>query len=293
MQETNRVTKKLFISKRTKIMAVFVTLILPVLLILYSWFMNHRPQLHFNADKTWIDGLIQNSDIILAFVFLIVSSVPFYLIFDKKRAQARDLVPVALMAAMCVVGRAAFSIIPLPNFKPVSAIIIITGVAFGPEGGYLTGALAGFLSNFLFGQGPWTPWQMFCWGIIGFLSGLLYKAGIFGKLGETSVNRNGKRPKPISLCVFGFLCGIGYGWIMNLYYLIGYVNPITWQSVFSTYLSSLYFDISHGICTVMVLWFAGEAWVRKLLRIKKKFGLDGEERYYQMPPSKSEGLHRQ
>lgn len=293
MPKTKNMTGQIFMSKRTKAVAVFITLILPLLLVAYSWFMNHRPQLHLMSERTWIDGLIQNSDLILAFVFLLVSSIPFYLIFDKKRAQARDLVPIALMAAMCVVGRAAFSIVPLPNFKPVTAIIIITGVAFGPESGFLTGALAGFLSNFLFGQGPWTPWQMFCWGIIGFLSGLLYNLGLFGNVGKTPVKSNGKYPKPVTLCIFGFLCGIGYGWIMNLYYLIGYVDPITWQAVFSAYLSSIYFDISHGVCTALVLWLAGEVWVRKLLRIKKKFGLDGEDRYYQMPPSRSEGLHRQ
>ena len=77
--------------------------------------------------------------------------------YDRKRAGARDLVPVALMAALCVVGRTAFALIPLPNFKPMTAIIIVTALAFGPEAGYLTGALAGFLSNFLFGQGQWTP----------------------------------------------------------------------------------------------------------------------------------------
>lgn len=292
MQESKTIKKTLFMSKRTKLMAGFVTLILPLMLFGYSWFMNHRPKLHLKADWTWIDTLIQNSDVVLAFIFLLVSAIPFYLVFDKKRAQARDLVPIALMAAMCVVGRLAFSIVPLPNFKPVSAIIIITGVAFGPEAGYLTGALAGFLSNFLFGQGPWTPWQMFCWGMIGFLAGLLYKAGIFGTIGTSKVNEQGKRKKPLALCVFGFLCGVAYGWVMNLYYLIGYVDPITWPSVLSAYISSLYFDISHGICTAMVLWFVGELWVRKLSRIKKKFGLDGEDRNYQMPPSATEGLHR-
>lgn len=292
MQESKTIKKTLFMSKRTKLMAGLVTLILPLMLLGYSWFMNHRPKLHLKADWTWIDTLIQNSDVVLAFIFLLVSAIPFYLVFDKKRAQARDLVPIALMAAMCVVGRLAFSIVPLPNFKPVSAIIIITGVAFGPEAGYLTGALAGFLSNFLFGQGPWTPWQMFCWGMIGFLAGLLYKAGIFGTIGTSKVNEQGKRKKPLVLCVFGFLCGVAYGWVMNLYYLIGYVDPITWPAVLSAYISSLYFDISHGICTAMVLWFVGELWVRKLLRIKKKFGLDGEDRNYQMPPSSTEGLHR-
>lgn len=291
MQE-KKIKQELFVNKQTKRAAVFITLILPVLLIGYAWFMNHRPKLHLQTEWTWIDGLIQNSDILLAFFFLIISSVPFYLIFDKRKAQARDLVPIALMSAMCVVGRTAFAIVPLPNFKPVTAIIIITGVAFGPEGGYLTGTLAAFLSNFLFGQGPWTPWQMFCWGSIGFFSGLLHQAGVFGNVGKTLVNVNGKRQKPMRLCVFGFLCGIGFGWFMNLYYLIGYVNPITWQSILSAYLSSLYFDISHGVCTAMVLWFAGEPWIRKLLRIKKKFGLDGEEHNYQMPPSEPEGLHR-
>ena len=90
----------------------------------------------------------------MAAVFLVLSLLPFYLMFDRRKAQARDLVPIALMAAMCVVGRTAFSIVPLPNFKPVTAIVMITGIAFGPEAGYLTGALAALLSNFLFGQGP-------------------------------------------------------------------------------------------------------------------------------------------
>ena len=280
--------KNIFISKRTAMMAWMVCIILPLLLAAYSWFMNHRPGLNVKAEWTLIDTLIQNSDLIIAIVFLLVSAIPFYLVFDKRKAQARDLVPIALMAAICIVGRAAFSIVPLPNFKPVSAIIIITGVAFGPEAGYLTGALAGLLSNFLFGQGPWTPWQMFSWGLIGFLAGLLYKAGLFGKVARTSVDDSGKRKKPVRLCVFGFFCGFFYGWIMNLYHLIGYVSPINWTAVLTTYASSFFYDVSHGICTALVLWLAGELWVRKLLRIKKKFGLDGEEKNYVMPPVQAE-----
>ena len=68
------------------------------------------------------------------------------------------MVPIAVMAALGVVGRTVFAIVPLPNFKPVSAIVIMTGVVFGPESGFLTGALTGFVSNFIFGQRPWTPW---------------------------------------------------------------------------------------------------------------------------------------
>ena len=276
---------KAFVSKRTRTMALLISIVLPCLLLAFSYFMNARPMLNTKDEWSILDFFVQNADLIFAVVFLAVSAVPFYLVFDKKRAQARDLVPIALMSALSIVGRAAFAIVPLPNFKPVTAIVIITAVAFGPEAGYLTGALTGFLSNFLFGQGPWTPWQMFTWGMIGFLAGLFYKTGVFGNVGQEKADEFGKRKHPKRLCIFGFLGGFFYGWIMNLYHLIGYVNPITWQSFFATYASSIFYDMSHGICTALVLWFAAEPWVRKLLRVKKKFGLDGENVFYVMPPS--------
>ena len=239
--------------------------------------MEHRPRLHDSKEWNLQDTLIQNSDLLMAAVFLVLSLLPFYLMFDRRKVQARDLVPIALMAAMCVVGRTAFSIVPLPNFKPVTAIVMITGIAFGPEAGYLTGALAALLSNFLFGQGPWTPWQMFSWGIVGFLTGTLYRTGIFGMVGQAATDEEGKRKKPILLCVAGFLFSVLYGWIMNLQYILGYVRPFSLQAVAAAYLSSAWFDISHGICTALVLWVAAEPWVRKLSRIKRKFGLDGDE----------------
>ena len=274
-----------FVSPGTRKAALVITVVLPALLMAYAWFMNHRPPLHIKSEWTLQDTLIQNSDLFLSFVFLIVSALPFYLVFDRKKVKARELTPIALMAALCVVGRAAFSLIPLPNFKPVSAIIIITALAFGPEAGYLTGALAAILSNFLFGQGPWTPWQMFCWGLLGFLAGVLRKLGVFGPVGETEANAKGRRPRSIALCVYGFLSGFLYGWIMNLYYIIGWVRPFSWKAAGAAYVSSFFFDLSHGVCTALVLWLVGEPWVRKLLRIKKKFGLTGEVRRYTLPPS--------
>lgn len=171
--------RDIFVSRGTRRAALVITVVLPVLLAAYAWFMNHRPALHVKAEWTWQDTLIQNSDLLLSFVFLFVSALPFYLVFDRKKVKARELTPIALMAALCVVGRAAFALIPLPNFKPVSAIIIITALAFGPEAGYLTGALAAILSNFLFGQGPWTPWQMYAWGLVGYVAGVLANNGVF------------------------------------------------------------------------------------------------------------------
>ena len=302
----------LFANRRTKHAAWFLVTAMPLLLAAYMVFQHYRPPLKFGDERTWVDIVIMNSDVALALFFLIVSFVPFFLIFGRK-PQARDMVPIAVMAALGVVGRTVFAIVPLPNFKPVSAIVIMTGVVFGPESGFLTGALTGFVSNFIFGQGPWTPWQMFSWGMIGFIAGLLQNAGAFGKIQATGAVRknvfksplwdrlfpkNTKRGDllayarsitgraPLRLCLFGLATGFGYGWFMNLFYLIGYISPINWKTIGAVYLSSFFFDLSHGVCTFLVLWAVGEPWTRKLNRVKVKFGLTGEERHYNMPPGR-------
>jgi energy-coupling factor transport system substrate-specific component len=70
------------------------------------------------------------------------------------------------MCGIAITSRAIF--IWLPHFKPMTAIIIITGIAFGTESGFLAGTISEFVSNFIFGQGPWTQWQMFALGIADF-----------------------------------------------------------------------------------------------------------------------------
>lgn len=305
MQGTEkRVSKTLFANRRTKAAAWFLLTVLPALLVLYSWFDSHRPPVSVAGQRTAYDLLVMNLDLILGVFFLVISFLPFFLVFGKK-PQARDLVPIAVMAALGVVGRTVFAVIPLPNFKPVSAIVIMTGMVFGPETGFLTGALTGFVSNFIFGQGPWTPWQMFSWGMIGFAAGLLEYAGFFRKKGtkryftsrfwellcpeETARGdllgfaRSITGHASMRLCLFGLATGFFYGWFMNLYYLFGYIDPVTWPAVTAVYASSFFFDLSHGVCTFLVLWALAEPWTKKLNRVKVKFGLVGEERHYVMP----------
>lgn len=103
----------------------------------------------------------------ISLLIVLYTMIPFALVFENRKPQARELIVIAVLAAIAVAGRAAFFM--LPQFKPVVAIVIIAGVSLGAEAGFLVGAVAGFVSNFFFGQGPWTPWQMFCFGIIGFL----------------------------------------------------------------------------------------------------------------------------
>jgi len=111
----------------------------------------------------------------IAFAVLLECMVPFFLVFEGRKPQARELVLVASLCALGVAGRAAFFM--LPQFKPVLALTIISGVALGGETGFLVGAMTMLASNVLFSQGPWTPFQMFAMGIIGFLAGVLFRRG--------------------------------------------------------------------------------------------------------------------
>ncbi len=110
----------------------------------------------------------------------LLSCVPFFIGFEKNNASTRRVVLLAVMTALSVAGRFIFA--PIPFFKPVTAIVVISGMYFGCEFGFLTGAMSALISNFYFGQGAWTPFQMFSWGIIGFIAGLLSNQLIKSKI---------------------------------------------------------------------------------------------------------------
>ena len=93
---------------------------------------------------------------------ILEAMLPFFLSFEARRPQARELVILAVMAALAVAGRVA---IPVPNFKAITGIVMIAGMAFGPQAGFMTGAISAFASNFFYAQGPWTPWQMLAYGM--------------------------------------------------------------------------------------------------------------------------------
>lgn len=260
--------RKKAIRKRTILSALMIFIAVPALLMLSVMMGNGQ---HY---------------MIISLAVVICCMLPFFLVFEKRKPKAREIVLVAMMSAITVASHMFFHVtVPI---QIGTAMVIVAGIAMGPEAGFLVGALSRFVCNFYMGQGPWTPWQMFSWGMIGFLAGLFYKAGFLGKVGTTAADEYGRRRKPIRLCVFGFFAGFFFGWFMNLYHIIGYVSPITWQAVLATYASSFFVDVSHGVCTSMILWLVGDLWVRKLLRIKKKFGLDGEYHHYVMPPIETE-----
>ena len=196
---------------------------------------------------------------LMALLVLLACMLPFFMVFEGRRPQARELVIIAVLCALGVAGRAAFFM--LPQFKPVLALTIISGVAFGGETGFLVGAMTMLASNFLFSQGPWTPFQMFAAGIIGFLAGVLFRKGWL-------------RRSRAALCVYGALAAILiYGGLMNPTSALIYGRELNWQVLVSYYLTGFPMDCVHAAATVFFLWVLAEPMLEKLDRIKTKYGL--------------------
>lgn len=190
---------------------------------------------------------------------LILSFIPFAAMFEGKKPRAREITVTAVMIAIGVIGRAAFFM--LPQFKPMTAVVIISGIALGGETGFVVGSMSALVSNMLVGQGPWTPWQMFALGIIGFISGLIFN------------DKNFERKKLI-VGIYGFFAAfVIYGFILDTSSVTMTVYSMNFQTALSVYLAGIPFNLIHGAATFIFLMIIGNSMIRKLSRIKKKFGI--------------------
>jgi energy-coupling factor transport system substrate-specific component len=239
MTQPNALAKKR-LSRRT-VVSLFIILILAPLTIIICWKLGDR--------KYYIASVL----------IIFYTMVPFFTMFENRRPQARELTVIAVLCVIAVVSRAAF--IMLPHFKPMTAIIIIAGVTFGAEAGFLTGAVSGFASNFIFGQGPWTPWQMFAYGMAGLIAGLLYNKGLLSK-------------KPVRLSIFGALVVmLVVGPLLDTCALFTMSAMINTTVASGVYLAGLPVNAVHASATVLTLLFLSKPMFEKLDRIKCKYGL--------------------
>lgn len=189
---------------------------------------------------------------------LLECMLPFFLSFEGRKPKARELVLVAALCAMGVAGRMVFAM--LPEFKPVAALVIVAGASMGGETGFLVGAITMLVSNMLFQQGPWTPWQMFAMGLVGLVAGLLSRWGLLSRR--------------VGLCAFGALATLViYGGVMNLQSALTWSHELNGGILLSYYLTGLPMDCIHAAATWVFLWFGGEAMLQKLERIKTKYAL--------------------
>lgn len=200
-----------------------------------------------------------NKYMLISLAIIFETMLPFFLIFEGRKPQARELVILSVLSALAIGGRAAF--FALPGFKPVAAMVILTGVAFGAEAGFMVGAMTMFCSNVLFGQGAWTPWQMFAMGVMGLLAGIFFRKGL--------LHRN-----KLSLSVFGGLATfVIYGGIMNPASVLMYQANPNWKMILTAYITGVPADAVHALATVLFLWFMSEPMLEKLDRVKVKYGL--------------------
>ena len=194
-------------------------------------------------------------------IVMIIAMIPFFLSFERRKPSAREFVTIAVMTAIAVISRAAF--VMLPNIKPMIAIIMITGIALGSEAGFLTGAIGAFVSNFIFGQGPWTPWQMFAYGLAGFIAGLLAKKGIMNPDKKLQTAIIGA---VMIFVLIGPLLDTCTVFLMSTMFEPG-------SSVLTIYAAGVPVNAIHAVVTGLTLFLLCKPINDKLERVKVKYGL--------------------
>ena len=186
----------------------------------------------------------------------VLSCIPFFIRFEKKETGSKRLVLIAAMVALSVVGRFIFT--PLPGFKPVTAVVVITAMYFGSEAGFMTGALSAVISNFYFGQGPWTPFQMFSWGFIGLIAGLI---------------ADPLKRSRIILGVYAVISGIMYSLLMDIWTVLWTDGIFNLKRYLAALISATQFTVIYAVSNLIFLLLFIKPIGKTLDRIKTKYGI--------------------
>jgi len=176
---------------------------------------------------------------------------------DARLVSAHQLALVATLAAVATASRLLFA--ALPNVKPVTFLVLVSGVALGPSAGFMVGATTALVSNLFFGQGPWTPWQMLAWGAVGVLGGLL--------------GRGGRVPGRWELVAVGALAAVAFDWFVSLWMFLSFTAR-TWPALLALYAQGLAFDAAHAAATALFAALAGPQTVALLARFRRRLTVE-------------------
>lgn len=230
--------------------AIFLLFIIAALVLTVVW------QLFFAQSASYY---------LCAAIIIVLSLLPFFISYEKSKPSAREMALMASLIALAVASRAAFYVVP--QFKPIAAVVIVSAVCLGAQRGYIIGAFSAFVSNFLFGQGVWTLFQMVALGLIGFISGL-----IFDKI----------KPNRWLLAIVGFLLSFAlYGIIVDTSSVLTMLSDYTLSGVIAIYAAGIPFSAVFGAATALFLFLFGEAFIKKLNRIVIKYGIVYEGEKYE------------
>lgn len=215
------------------------------------------PAIIFGCSKL----IISKQYYVASALIIALALAALFLSLEKKKMQMRELVAIACVVALAVVGRAALFMIP--QVKLTCAIVILAAISFGPYVGFLSGALSMLTSNIIFGQGAHTPFQMFGMGLVAFLCGLVFYEKKYG------------RNRWAVAIVGGILCFAVYGFIVDSGSALLFTTVPTFKTMLPVYISGLSFNAIHAVTTLVAL-FAATPYIQDTFgRIAKKYGLFG------------------
>ncbi len=196
---------------------------------------------------------------ITSVVIILLALLAIMILYEKKEEKSKEIAVIAILGTFSAVARVPFAAIP--NVQPCTFIILVSGYAFGPFAGFMIGAETALLSNFFLGQGPWTPWQMFAWGIIGII-GWVFRKIMYRKKHEF-----------LTFLIVGLLSGYLYGIIMNVWYWLAFVYPLTWQSFLMVEATSVWFDTLHALGNAIFIDLFAIDFIKLLERYRIRYGL--------------------
>lgn len=194
----------------------------------------------------------EQKHIFVSLVVAFFSLVLFITGFERKMTGTRRMVLVAVMTAISVLGRF------IPFFKPITALTVITAMYLGGEAGFLVGSLSALLSNFYFGQGPWTAFQMLAWGLIGYVAGLIAE--------RLKSNR-------ALLLTYGVLSGVAFSLIMDVWTVLWYSAGFDVELYLASITAAIPHTILYAVSNFVFLYFLAKPFGDKLERMKIKYGV--------------------
>ncbi|MFC1937884.1 ECF transporter S component [Chloroflexota bacterium] len=190
---------------------------------------------------------------LIATILVILTTIALFFEFEERAVGSKEIAMVSMLGAISIVLRIPFAVIP--SVQPCTYLIICAGYVFGPMAGFVVGAITPLVSNFFLGQGPWTFYQMFAWGLVGISAGYARRFH-FSKVG---------------LIIFGIVWGYLFGWLANIWFWASFVYPLTLKTFIITQLSSVWFDTFHAIGNAVFLALLGPKTIAILERFRRRF----------------------
>lgn len=196
---------------------------------------------------------------ISAVIIIVLSIIPFFVFFENRKIKTGEIVIVSMMIALAVASRAVMAFVP--QLKPTCAIVIVTAIAFGPNVGFVTGSLSMLVSNLIFGQGMFTPFQMLGMGLAGFVCGLIFNTSAY------------KTDRLIVSITGGIVCFVVYGMVVDSCSVLMMLTEYTPRAILGVYTSGIPYNAIHAVTTAILLFFINKPMTDKFTRLRVKYGI--------------------